>query len=204
MRRRRMRLFHRLLEPFPEPVTLLDVGGTPGFWEMCLPELPKRVQFTLLNLTTVSTNRLPDAISVAGDARRMGDFADQSFQICFSNSVIEHVGTLADQRAMALEIERVARAYFVQTPNRYFPIEPHFLFPGWQFLPRIVRTVLHQTFSLGWMPRQPNPRLAQADVEQIQLLNLIDIKRLFPSAQIHREYFGPLTKSWIACRSAPK
>ncbi len=204
MRRRRMQLFTQLLEPFPEPVSLLDVGGTAGFWEMYLPELPKRVHLTLLNLTATPTGQLPDTVSIAGDARRMSDFADRAFQVCFSNSVIEHVGTFADQRAMALEIQRVSHAYFVQTPNHFFPIEPHFLFPGWQFLPRYFKTLLHQKFNLGWMARQPDRRLAQAEVEQIRLLNLADMKRLFPSAEIHREKFGPLVKSLIAVRQAPK
>ena len=29
---------------------------------------------------------------------------------------------------------RVGKKYFIQTPNKYFPIEPHYLFPFFQFM----------------------------------------------------------------------
>ncbi len=62
-------------------------------------------------------------------------FGDREFDIAFSNSVIEHVPPEL-QAAFAAEVSRVADRYFVQTPNRYFPIEPHYQLPLFQFLPR--------------------------------------------------------------------
>jgi len=63
-------------------------------------------------------------------------FADRSFDWVFSNAVIEHVGGIEEQRKFASEISRVARCgYFVTTPNKFFPIEPHTLLPLYQFLP---------------------------------------------------------------------
>lgn len=202
MRRQRTALFAQLLDPFSEPVRVLDIGGTPAFWLHNAPTLPKQCDFTLLNLDPASTEELPRARCVVGDARRTS-FADLEFDVVFSNSVIEHVGTLYDQRAMAREVRRVARAYFVQTPNRYFPLEPHFLFPFWQFLPAWFRAALHRRFKLGWMQRQPDTLLARADVEQVRLLNRTELGRLFPDATIHRETLGPLTKSLIAVRKLP-
>lgn len=193
--------FVRLLEPFPEPVRVLDVGGTVRFWRTHTPDIPKRLELTLLNLYAKDVSELEGARALSGDARRMSQFQDRSFDVCFSNSVIEHVGSLADQRAMASEVRRVATSYFVQTPNRYFPIEPHFLFPCWQFLPVAVRASMHRRFRLGWMPPQPDPRLARAEVEQIRLLDLGEYRGLFPDSEIHRERFGPFTKSLIAIRN---
>ena len=63
----------------------------------------------------------------------MDFFKDKSFDAVFSNSVIEHVGTFEDQKMMANEVIRVTNFYFIQTPNLYFPIEPHFLVPFFQF-----------------------------------------------------------------------
>ncbi|MEM2045934.1 MAG: class I SAM-dependent methyltransferase, partial [Candidatus Bathyarchaeia archaeon] len=57
---------------------------------------------------------------IIGDARCM-PFKDKSFDVVFSNSVIEHVGNYDDQKMCAEEIRRVGKCYFVQTPNFYFP-----------------------------------------------------------------------------------
>jgi hypothetical protein len=180
-------------------VRVLDVGGTVSYWKNNAPDLPRRCEFTLLNLEATSPEGLADARCVAGDARCM-EFESAGFDVVFSNSVIEHVGTLNDQAAMAREVRRVGRSYFVQTPNRYFPLEPHFLFPAWQFLPLWFRAGLHRRWNLGWMRRQPDPLQARADVEQIRLLNRREMSRLFPEATIERESLGPFTKSLIAIR----
>lgn len=201
LRRQRMRHFLALLEPFPAPVRILDVGGTAGFWLRNAPALPKPVHLTLLNLEAVPTEGLPNTIAVAGDARDLRQFADRSFDLCFSNSVIEHVGTFADQQAMAREVQRVAQAFFIQTPNRWFPLEPHFLFPCWQFLPIPLRAALHRHFRLGWMPAQPDPARARREVQEIRLLTTAEMRQLFPTAEICPEKIGPLTKSLMAIRS---
>ena len=104
--------------------------------------------------------------------------------------MIEHVGGYTDQQRMAGEIRRVGRRYFVQTPNRYFPIEPHFLFPGFQFLPESARRRL---WRLG-MPRTP--------YEAIELLDAAELRELFPDAVILRERAAGLTKSLIAAGPA--
>lgn len=203
-RRERMKWFLPLLADFPEPVRILDIGGTASFWKNNAPDLPKNCLWTLLNMELEDVSGLPGASAVKGDARNLGMFGDQSFDICFSNSVIEHVGTLYDQLAMAREIQRVGRSYFVETPNRYFPLEPHFLFPGWPFLPTWFRAFLLNHFKVGWWPRRTDPFLARAEVEQIRLLNLREVKYLFPDARIHLEKFGPLTKALVAIgRSSP-
>ena len=204
LRRRRLRWFVELLDDFSEPVRILDVGGTAGFWLANAPSLPKSCHFTLLNLTPVPLDGLPDAVAVTGDARNMKEFADRQFDICFSNSVIEHVGGWKDQQAMALEVRRVASAYFVQTPNRYFPIEPHFVFPFWQFLPVALRVALHRRLNLGWMPRQPDYFAARAEVLQIRLLTGAEMRQLFPDGVVVPEKLGFLTKSFMAIRRLPR
>ena len=203
LRRQRMQGFLDLLAPFPPPVRILDVGGTAGFWLRNAPALPKPVHLTLLNLDAVATEGLPNTVAVAGDARNLRQFADGSFDLCFSNSVIEHVGTFTDQQAMAREVQRVARAFFIQTPNRWFPLEPHFLFPCWQFLPVPLRAALHRRFRLGWMPAQPDPVRARREVEEIRLLTTAEMHQLFPTAEIRPEKIGSLTKSLMAIQPRP-
>jgi SAM-dependent methyltransferase len=78
-------------------------------------------------------------------------FADGAFDIVFSNAVIEHVGSRADQAAFARELCRVGRAFFVTTPDRWFPIEHHTGVPLLHYLPaRAHRAVLQRTRYRYW------------------------------------------------------
>ena len=72
--------------------------------------------------------------------------------------------------------------YFVQTPDRYFPIEPHYQLPLFQFLPERIRRALNRRFTLGWQTK--------GEWEQIDLFSSNDLRRLFPDAEIHRERFS--------------
>jgi hypothetical protein len=204
LRRKRFETFCRMADSFPEPVRVLDVGGYVTIWKQQTAHFGRRFRVTALNLDAPPLHTEPDFVQVRGDARSMPQYSNQSFDLCFSNSVIEHVGTLYDQLAMAHEIRRVSKAYFVQTPNRYFPLEPHFLMPFWQFYPKAFRRILCSRFTLGWMKRQPDPLLARAEIEQVRLLNAGEMRRLFPDAEISYERIGPLTKSLIAIRRPRK
>ncbi len=200
LRRRRFQTFATLARTIPEPVRILDIGGSAAFWRMHLPELRCRAEITVVNLEHRG-DELQNVIAIKGDARDLSQFGDRSFDLGFSNSLLEHVGSAADQRRLAQEIRRVCRGYFVQTPNRYFPIEPHFLVPGWQFLPIALRTSLVQQRQLGWMQREMNRSAARTIVESIRLLNAREMRALFPDARLIRERIGGLTKSLIAVRA---
>src|SRR5215213_6935935 len=110
LRRRRFILFRTLLDRLPPPVRLLDVGGTQFFWEMMGFRGDQGLEVTLLNLEPGWTR--PGFHSLVGDARDMRQFADQEFDVVFSNSVIEHVGDPAAQQQAASEIKRVGKRYF--------------------------------------------------------------------------------------------
>jgi hypothetical protein len=89
---------------------------------------------------------------------------------------------------VAAEIRRVAARWFVQTPNRWFPIEPHVLLPGYQFLPEALQ-------------RRLAPLGASGDYERIRMLDARELQGLFPDASILRERVGPFTKSLMAVGS---
>lgn len=198
MRRRRFSFFLSLLSEVKRPVHILDVGGTPEFWQlMGLSEL-NDVRITILNLQAHPVSG-PLFDSVAGDARDLGRYADGSFDVVFSNSVIEHLGPhFSDQKLMAKEIERVGQRYFVQTPNRYFPLEPHFLVPGFQFMPVWLRTWMVSSFDVGWYKRIPDRANARREVESVSLLSRKQLRSLFPYAGIYEETVLGFTKSFVA------
>jgi hypothetical protein len=197
LRRSRFALFQSLLASVPRPINILDVGGEPGFWRMMGFAEFADVSITLINVHQWEHVQHP-FVNVWGDARDMRQFSDGQFDVVFSNSVIEHVGGFQDQQRMAKEVRRVGKRYFVQTPNRNFPIEPHFFFPGFQFLPVSTRVWLVQHFALGWFPRMPDAAKARQEVEQIRLLSKREVSQLFPSATLAKERFLGLTIGFLA------
>jgi hypothetical protein len=203
LRRRRFALVRALIDGLGRPAKVLDVGGTEAFWVSMGYLPPEGVRIVLLNVAAQKTTH-PGFSAVTGDARDMGDFGVGEFDLAFSNSVIEHVGGFRDQERMAEEIMRVGRRFVVQTPNRSFIVEPHFLFPFFVWLPRTVKVFLVTRFSLGWYARCPDKERAEALIDSIRLLTKKELKNLFIGATIYHERFLGLTKSFVVVGPAIK
>lgn len=68
------------------------------------------VDITLLNLKKYEVPQAyGNIISVAGDATDLKEYRDKQFNLAFSNSVIEHVGGIKEQRKMAKEMMRAGK-----------------------------------------------------------------------------------------------
>jgi hypothetical protein len=195
MRKKRIALFESLIAPLPGPLRILDVGGEQRFWEI-VGLVNADASILLYNLAPNEVT-YPTLTSMVGNACDMSAFRDNQFQIVFSNSVIEHVGTFAHQRQMAAEIQRVGERYYVQTPSRFFPLEPHFLLPFFQFLPVRLRVFLVTHFNVGWRGRIPDKAEALLAIQEIRLLTKKELKCLFPGAKVYKEKFLGITKSFI-------
>jgi hypothetical protein len=180
-RQKRYEFFRNLASSVERPMKILDVGGLQHVWERIGFADQPDIHVTLLNITRVPADHW-NMESVEGNACSMPQFHDKQFDIVFSNSVIEHVGGDKEIQMMANEIRRVAKCYYIQTPNRYFPMEPHFFFPMFQFLPVSLRATLVQHFPLGWSPKIPDRKRAEAEVRAINLLSKNQVKALFPDA----------------------
>jgi SAM-dependent methyltransferase len=198
LRRKRFAYFAALLAGLPRPVRILDVGGTLDYWRDSEMLADGGVVVTLIN-SFFADEGSGEVEQIRGDACALS-FEDGAFDVVYSNSVIEHVGGPRERRRMADEIQRVGKRFFVQTPNYYFPIEPHFLFPGFQFLPASLRARLLTVSDLGWATRQRNPQRAREFVDGISLLRRSELETLFPGAKIYAERFFGLSKSFIAHR----
>ncbi len=194
IRRRRFTFFRSLISSLPRPLNILDVGGTQEFWEK-VGFIKPDISIVLYNLTQVDTP-YPQMKSMAGDARNMQEFKDKEFDVLFSNSVIEHVGTYQQQRQMAEEVQRVGKRYCVQTPNRFFPIEPHVLLPFFQFLPFGVKVFILANFRTPWGWKLANKQEAIDYVHEIRLLTEKELRILFPGAKIYKEQILGLCKSF--------
>lgn len=198
-RKRRFALFTQLLSGLTPPVRILDVGGTEYFWRNVRFVPESETSIVLLNLYEIDVT-LPWISSVVGNGMDLSRYGDGEFDIVFSNSVIEHLGSWENQLKMASEIRRVGKHYFVQTPNLYFPIEPHFLFPFFHFLPHSCRVWIVRNFDTGWFDRIPDKNLAEAAVKEIRLLSKKDLQRLFPESTIYSEKVLGMTKSFVALK----
>jgi hypothetical protein len=162
-----------------------------------------------------------DAAAVEAGARRFGfvpvaipesgrlSFTDGYFHIVHCSSVIEHVtvpksevwrvssGTDFRRRARSRqqefsnEIRRVGLAYYVQTPNKWFPVESHTWLPLVGVLPRRLQ-MSTIAFTNRWWIKSTSP--------DWDLLTRAELQSLFPDAEIQRERFLGLTKSIIAIK----
>lgn len=176
---------------------ILDIGGTPECWDL----LTVRPRITLLNTPRAKDDLGGAADWVAGDGRAL-PFADASFDVVFSNSVIEHVGDAQSQRRFAREVMRVGRRYWVQTPNRWFPVEQHLLTPFIHWLPRGLQREVVPRCNL-WsllVPVTPDRRRFYIEhyLTDVRLLSAAELAKLFPGARLVRERFLGWTKSLVA------
>src|SRR2546423_6460792 len=143
-RRKRMRRFAQTFSITNQTV-ILDVGGEPAFWGDFTPDA------CIIVLNTCMPPLSPRCLFVVADGRRL-PFRSACFDIAFSNSVIEHLGSFEAQQRFAQEIRSVARAIWVQVPARSFPIEPHLWGLCIHWLPKPLQAKLARRLTIwGWL-----------------------------------------------------
>jgi hypothetical protein len=203
-REKRFQFFQSLIEPLIEekrksgtlPLTILDVGGTESYWVNMSYHLKPDISITLVNLMDIPSNHA-NILSTKGNATDLREYGTQTYDIVFSNSVIEHLYTLDAQQRMSNEVQRVGKKHFIQTPNKHFFIEAHYILPFFQYLPKKMQyPILTKTpLSRG---RRWDKTFAAQYVAEIRLLSIPEMQKLFPKSQIYRERFLGMTKSITA------
>ncbi len=137
---------------------------------------------------------------VEADGCDLSRFDDKSFHIAHSNSVVEHVGDCERMVQFAKELSRVSQNYFVQTPNYWFPIEPHCMMPFFHWLPKPIRVWLVLHFQLGHWAKAGSIDQAVRTVKSARLLNKKMFQDLFKGAKVLTERLLWLPKSFIAVK----
>jgi hypothetical protein len=179
---------------------ILDVGGSEKYWNIASTHVDNpHIRIDLVNLKTESTTR-QNFRSLVGNACDLSELDDMSYDFVHSNSVIEHVGTWENMLRMAANVRRLAPVYFVQTPYFWFPIEPHFRFPLYHWLPESLRYRLIMARSLGHWKKASSVSDAMRSVQSAVLLDCRQFAALFPDAEIRHERLWGLTKSLMAVR----
>ena len=184
-------------------VDIVDIGGTERYWGIIPRQFfdEHNVKITLVNLpgSTRSRDHGPFRF-VEADACALTCFSDKSFHIAHSNSVVEHVGDWQRMTQFASELSRIATKYFVQTPNYWFPVEPHCMTPFFHWLPEPTRVRLVTHFRLGHWRRAASTDEAVRMVESARLLSKNMLQELFQDGDIVTERFFGLPKSHIAIK----
>jgi hypothetical protein len=200
--RRRAVRFKELMCWFPElgKMRVLDLGGRPDFWRSA-PVHPAHV--TTLNLDDehdFPESWLEHVVADACDIASL-DICAGDYDLVVSNSLIEHVGGYNRRRELAQVVRAAAPAHWVQTPDRYFPIEPHYLGPGFQFLPIKMRAAIIRRWPVAH-DRVYTTADALAQALTIDLISATELQHLFPESVIWHERFVGLSKSIVAIKGS--
>lgn len=195
-RKHRMKKFADTFHP-DKNTNILDIGGYAKNWEMT--GLSSRI--TILNLT------LPPDTSpfkknfqfVKADGTALS-FPDHSFDIAFSNSVIEHLQSWENQIKFASEARRIAENIWVQTPSKWFFVDPHLITPFIHYLPINIQRKILRNFTIWGLITRPPQTYIDKHLETLRLITYKEMQLLFPDCTIYRERFLFMTKSFIAVR----
>lgn len=192
-RNRRFQLFAELCAKLPRPFTMLDVGGTVEFWQDNVAALG-------CDLTVINIFEQPAKAGIKvllGDACDLSRFADKSFDVVFSNSVIGHVGGWEQQQKMAREVRRVGRRCFLQTPNQGFPVDWRTLMPFFHWLSPAAQAWWFQKIRVGRYQRAKTRDEAWHLATRVRNLNRREMLTMFPDATLVPERVAGFTKSFI-------
>ena len=180
---------------------IIDVGGRQEYWDPIKPALARyNVHITVTNLEKTQPDGARHFAFEFANACDMSRYDTGAFDLAHSNSLIEHVGAWRDMSACAREMRRVGRAYYVQTPYFWFPLEPHFRTPFYHWLPEQVRARMLMRGKLGYIGRANSMDEAMTSVQSACLLDRRQFATLFPDAEVGFERVLGMAKSLIARR----
>jgi hypothetical protein len=208
---RRGRLFVERLQPSAAD-KILDLGGGRGGYMAEI--VPYRDNVTIADVDPAMLEAAArtygfDTVRLDGSAKF--PLPDRHYDLVFSSSVIEHItgpkelifellddaqfdaSARASQANFAAEVRRIAKRYFVQTPYKYFPLEPHSFLPFLVvLLPRRWQVRLLDLAGRYWI---------KAVKPDFRLLTIKDMQALFPDAEIVLERYCGFVKSVVAIKT---
>jgi len=201
--RARLRMYDvfREVMPVDPTLTVIDIGVTPdrdladsNFFEQLYPY---KGQITASSIEDASFLEIehPGLTFVQSDGDTL-PFADRTFDVAFSSAVLEHVGERSRQRSFVGEMTRVAKRFFLTTPNRNFPIELHTFLPFVHWLPQHTHQAVLRHLGMSFW----------ASTDNLNLCRPADLAALFPAGtalSIRKQRLLGLPSNLIAYGRSP-
>jgi len=193
----RQRRHEELRSRFPnlEKMRVLDLGGTVAAWRV---STLRPLSVTIVNLQHGQDCGESWMDIVYADAC-LGGFGQ--YDLVVSNSLIEHLGGHARRQQFADVVRQAAPSWWIQTPYRYFPVEPHWVFPAFQFLPFRVRQEICHRWKIGHFGAQVNMAEAAELVASVELISATELRGYLPESDIWFERIAGLPKSLVAIKT---
>ncbi len=186
-----MSMFSKLAGSMSSVTQIIDLGGQPQIWDF----ISVRLNITIVNLPGIvegAYQSIHDIQYIQGDACNLTMFKDKEFEVAFSNSVIEHVGDDTKVELFAHEAQRVASKIWIQTPSKYFPLEPHTGMPFWWYYPAALKAF----FLDRWSKKLPAWTVM---IRGTRYITKSQLANLFPDCLVYTERFLGIPKSYIVC-----
>lgn len=164
---------------------ILDIGSeVDDQSRQILERVENKRTITAINITEHHLNAIrstyPNINVAIADGRRL-PFPDKSFDLVYSNAVIEHVGDFEAQKEFASEVRRVGKRWFITTPNRAFPFEFHARMPLISWLPPDVM----QKAAHRWGYNHQRKRYeAGCDYSDVHLMTARQVQAAFPDSVV--------------------
>ena len=194
-RQRRNEEFKRRFPDLAD-MRVLDLGGVADTWRA---SGMRADSVTLVNLDQASEDPTEPWIEMIQADACAGAFG--KYDLVFSNSLMEHLGGHARRQQFANVVRESAPSWWVQTPYRYFPIEPHWIFPFFQFLPFRARLMVCQHWDTLNMPACKDKAQAAELVASTELISATEMRTYFPGSEIWFERVASVPKSLVAIRT---
>lgn len=211
-RARRRRLFENFL-PKTRPLRIVDLGGTVPFWRAFGLNPAHGLHVTLINThahDTTAASFKDDSGLIEDrniDANDVTTEYLRSFDLIFSNSFLEHLSSHKEQAALAEKICASGVSYFIQTPNKFSPVDPHFpspLAPFFAAYPKKLQAWMLSHSKLGSGAKSRDVADAMDRLRFYNPLGFADMRALFPGAQLLTERPAGVPMSVIASRACWK
>ena len=162
--------------------SIIDIGTTPSldnYQNIILSKIKNNKNVTCLsNLNCrILLKKYTNIKKILKGDGRNTKLPKNSFDIVHSNATIEHVGSYTKQLLFIKECIRVSKKYvFIQTPNRFYPIDFHTILPFIHWLPKYIHRKILKIIGLNFYSLEKNLNLL-SKIDLVNLCNELNIKK---------------------------